>query len=145
LLEATDTMEKYRKMISDGINFIRSGAVKVTDQATYILGKNRIPETLIGTITSIALNSGIVDRSKPLLGFAETSEDMVKVSARAAEKLDINLREVIVEAAVAVGGEGGGHRHAAGALIPKGKEKEFINAIDSILSKVRIDGKENKG
>jgi RecJ-like exonuclease len=32
-----------------------------------------------------------------------------------------------------VGGWGGGHKYAAGAFIPKGKEKEFIDAVNNLL------------
>lgn len=128
--------EEYRKSISEAINWIRETKESVvkTNHAIFLLGRDMISETLIGTVTSIFLNSNLSDSSKLVFGLAETKEGKVKISARVSRNLkNINLREILVSAASRVEGEAGGHPQAAGALIEKGKEQEFINIIDRIL------------
>jgi RecJ-like exonuclease len=125
--------ENYKRMISDSMNLIREGGLQATEYATYIHGGSKIPDEVIGTVSSISLNSDIVDRRKPLIGLADAGNGKVKVSARLARdinNLNLNLRDIISKAATAVDGEGGGHRYAAGALIDKGKEQEFISAVE---------------
>ncbi|MCD6474001.1 MAG: DHH family phosphoesterase [Thermoplasmata archaeon] len=73
-------------------------------------------------------------RGKPVL--ALSYNDDIDISARASEKMvedGINLGEAMKKAASLVGGEGGGHPIAAGATIPKNKEKEFLNLLDELL------------
>jgi len=108
--------------------------VTTTSTSTFLSSEGKIPESLIGTITSIALNSNLFDQSKPVFGFAETDDGRIKISARISKNIkEINLRDIILYAAEKVGGEGGGHRHAAGAFIPKDKKHEFVRIIDSKL------------
>ena len=45
----------------------------------------------------------------------------------------LNLATVLRAACEQVGGSGGGHDVAAGGIIPKGKEKEFIELVNRIL------------
>lgn len=54
----------------------------------------------------------------------------VDISVRS-EKLDIGT--AVMEAAMAVGGSGGGHAHAAGGTLPLGKLKPFIAELDRRL------------
>ena len=78
-----------------------------------------------------------IDESKPVFAFADTEEGEVKVSARASKNLvesGINLKEIVKKAAEKVGGEGGGHAAAAGAIIPKGSVEAFIKNVEIILN-----------
>ena len=76
------------------------------------------------------LNSDEVDPKKPLLGLAVCDDNInIKVSARAVRDYSnekLNLSGVIRDSAAKVGGVGGGHNIAAGAIIPLGTEKKFI-------------------
>jgi RecJ-like exonuclease len=139
--ESFEVLDQYRKLISKSISWVRENenSILETKFASYILAKNKIPETLIGTITSIALNSNLVNTRKPIFGLARAENGKIKVSARASRDLKkINLRNVIVSATKQLGAEGGGHSKAAGALISKEKEKEFIKSVDNLLGE--IDG-----
>jgi RecJ-like exonuclease len=63
----------------------------------------------------------------------------VKVSSRLSNKYsgpELNLSEIIRKAAESVGGIGGGHKVAAGATIPKGKEDEFIKKFNQIITDI---------
>jgi single-stranded-DNA-specific exonuclease len=143
--KSADIFAQYRKMISDALSILRERKkiIQRTELATYILAGSSIPETIIGTISSIALNSNLVE-SKPLFSFADSENGNVKVSARLPRDSKINLREILVKAVETIGGdaEAGGHSLAAGAYIPKTKEHEFITIVDKILGDT-IVGKED--
>jgi len=133
-LPRTWAIEKeYKRMIGSSMDWVREGGLKKKEQATYIFGGSKIPEEIIGTISSISLNSNMVDRRKPLVGLADTKEGKVKVSVRLARDLNLNLRDIIVKATGAVNGESGGHRYAAGALIEKDREEEFVAAMEDAI------------
>lgn len=62
-----------------------------------------------------------------------------KVSSRGTRKLvdkdGLDLSAALREAAASVGGVGGGHNIASGATFPLGKDIDFIQALDDIVSK----------
>lgn len=136
LENSMDVFGQYRKSISTSLSYVRErkNFLRNTDFATYIIAGSSIPDTIIGTITSIVLNSNLVE-TKPLFGLADSDNGSVKVSARSPRNLEINLREILVKAVKQIDekAEAGGHMLAAGAFIPKGKEDEFIKIVDKIL------------
>ncbi|MFH8109261.1 MAG: DHH family phosphoesterase, partial [Candidatus Aenigmatarchaeota archaeon] len=131
--EALKIFEEYRKEVSRILNWIKEENPIVKGKyANYLIAKDKVPDTLIGTITSILLNSSLVE-TKPLFGLAY-SEDQVKISARVPKLFNsINLKEIIRISTSQLGGEGGGHQKAAGGMIPKGKEEKFIETIEKLL------------
>jgi len=132
-----EIMENYRKKISEAIKLLREEKMIIsTENANFILAGNKIPDTLIGTIVSIALNSNILNSNKPVFGLAENEEGELKVSARANKSLNINLKEVLSHAVKQLKGEAGGHTHAAGALIDKNFQNDFVNIVDKKLGEM---------
>jgi RecJ-like exonuclease len=143
--EVWTLLDEYRKTISGCMNLLRENnkIISTTSTSSFLSCEGKIPESLIGTVTSIALNSNMFDQSKPVFGFAETNDGKIKVSARASKSIkEINLRDIILYAAKEVEGEGGGHKYAAGAFIPKDKKQEFVRIIDSKLREI-YGNKEN--
>jgi RecJ-like exonuclease len=137
-----EILEEYRKVISDALFSIKGNFHIQKENANFfVVGKN-VRDTLIGTIISIALRSNLVEKEKPVFGLADFDEKTVKVSARAFKDLGIDLSQILNKAASMVGGWGGGHKYAAGAFIPKGKEEEFINIVNNLLSEMNA-GKES--
>ena len=62
------------------------------------------------------------------------------MSARATPSLvddGVDLSVVMREASQAVGGDGGGHTVAAGATVPKGEERAFLDAASDELAAQR--------
>ena len=77
----------------------------------------------------------LAPQNKPLVGFNVSTEN-THVSSRGTRRMiqkGLNLSTVMKNASEEVGGSGGGHDIAAGAVIPKGKEKVFIEAVNRIL------------
>lgn len=92
-----------------------------------------ISDTMLGTVAGMLLKEE--DFPSPIIAFTE-NEKGIKVSARAPYSLankGLNLSTAIKKIASKLGGEGGGHRCAAGAIIPKGKEKDFLRFFDAEL------------
>lgn len=129
-----EILSEYRKLISNSLKLVKNGKIVVLkENASFILAKDKIPESLIGTITSIALKSNLLDVKKPMFGLAFSDDGKVKVSARASRDLNINLKEVLTKAMEKIGKEVGGHKYAAGCWIERGKEEEFIETINNLL------------
>lgn len=144
LEECFEILDKYRKMISDALNLLKEEKEIVieTDYAKFIFGETKIPDTIIGTITSIIINSNLFGLEKPIFGFADTTNNMVKVSARAPKIMEnLNLGNILRKAAQYVNGEAGGHIKAAGALIPKENQEKFIHIINTLLGEAFGDKK----
>ncbi len=87
-----------------------------------------------GMLCGIAMQC-IGDPDKPTIGMNQSKEP-VNISSRGMWiQLDrgINLAVAMREACAAVGGEGGGHRIAAGGSIPSDRVNDFLDKLDSIL------------
>lgn len=143
-----EVMDEYRGMISDSLNWVRGHAdcILHTPNANFLLAKDKIPEVVIGTVASILVNSEMVEGKKPLFGLAYAGEDKIKISGRVSKDLkELNLKDIISRAAEALGGEGGGHSSAAGGLIPRDKEMDFVRLVSDVEEKngEMIGGKEN--
>lgn len=133
---AVEILDQYRKILSESLEVFRANPqiVQKTSFANYLVFENKIPDTIVGTITSIAINSEMVDASRPVFGLVDTENGMVKISARVSKEVkNLNLRDIVLLAAKSSGGEAGGHKMAAGGLIQKGREKEFIQAADKVI------------
>ncbi len=145
LEKSYSVLDAYRKILGDSMNWIRenSDAIVSTEFANFILGKDKIPDTVIGTVISMVSNSGMVQIDKPVFGFSDAEDGMVKISARITRNTkNLNLKPILSKSTAAVQGEGGGHASAAGGLIPKGKEHEYIKIVDSLFGEM-IAGKES--
>jgi RecJ-like exonuclease len=92
----------------------------------YFHGGGEIRDTLVGTVAGMLLRNE--ELAAPLLAFAENG-DGIKVSARAPAclvKNGLSLSKIMRTVSRSLGGDGGGHRAAAGAHIPKGSECQFL-------------------
>jgi single-stranded DNA-specific DHH superfamily exonuclease len=82
-----------------------------------------------------------VKPDKPVIGFNAGTDD-IKISSRGSRhsvSRGLNLSEVMKSACAAAGGSGGGHDIAAGGVIPRGKEKQFLEAAGEIIkSQIKI-------
>lgn len=119
LLSSLKTIEKIPKIEGDGFVIMNA--------------KNEVKDAIIGTLCSMLSSSANYKEGTILIGMAY-NEDKIKVSARIVGT-GRNLKEVLekttttfkqkYEAEVEIGG----HNKAAGCLIEKEKEKEFIEEL----------------
>jgi RecJ-like exonuclease len=135
-----DLMEKYKRTLSKASAWIREHpeAVMKTKHADYIMAGDNISEHAISSMVSILNNS--MDNTKPMFGLVD-AEEGTKVSARASDRLvraGLNLKELVAAAVKETGGQGGGHSGAAGATIPKGAEKKFIELMEKALERIDL-------
>ncbi len=122
-LEASSFLALHKRMIRDGINFARANLVDL-GAFMFLDARGAIDEGIIGIVCGMALQNG----SKPVIGVASGEAGDIKVSSRAAKRLNINLGKMVAYAGERAGGIGGGHAVAAGASVPCGKLNEFLLA-----------------
>ncbi len=129
---ARNLSKAYRKIIGNYMRWIENNpeSIKQAEHANYILGKDVINENFIGTIVSMLFKPV----EKTLIGFGN-SKDGIKVSGRSK---NVNIREMMVEAAKSCGGRGGGHEQAAGAMIPSDTQEKFIELCENLLKEKLI-------
>ncbi|MFQ6086273.1 MAG: DHHA1 domain-containing protein [Candidatus Bathyarchaeia archaeon] len=135
LKQADDITTRYRRKLAAYLDWATEGNVREMENAYILDGREVIMEDLIGTVTSISTS---IFSDKVVIGFAraEEEEGMVKVSARIGENFtgrDVNVGEVVIEAAVEAKGQGGGHEAAAGAYIPEENMDGFVERCNKLL------------
>jgi single-stranded-DNA-specific exonuclease len=99
---------------------------------TIINAKDKIKDSIIGTITSILSNGAMYDQGT-IITIMGHYEDKIKISSRIVGRKGRNLRELLSKVINDIGGEVGGHPMAAGGTISKGKEKQFIEGLKKQL------------
>ncbi len=126
---------EYRRSLMAALTYA-SGADRITGKDYIIIhGKDYIKDTIIGTVASIISHSPLHPEGLVVIALAY-NEDKIKVSARIAGRNGRNVREVLHRVVVPLGGEVGGHPHAAGCLISREQESVFLDELQKVL----VDG-----
>ena len=119
---------KYKQFIISGLKFV-SESEKIEGNGFVIINaKDKIKDTIIGTIASILSNSSLYEERTVITTMAYY-EDKIKVSARSVGKSGRNLRELLSSIIEKIGGDVGGHEVAAGCMLKQENEKEFIELL----------------
>ena len=126
--EAETIYVKYKQHLINALKFTEKIEKIENNEFVLINAKDNIKDTIIGTIASIISNSGIYEPGKIIIAMAY-DKNKIKISARLVGKQGRNLKQVLSEVIEKIGGEVGGHKNAAGAIIEKTKEDEFIKNI----------------
>jgi len=120
--------EEYRKKLGELIAKVEKNTIE-KENALFIVNRE-ISDSMIGVLVSILSSK----ENKPIFGIGFDEEiGMLKVSARVGKNKNINLRNLLVSIVKELGGEAGGHKDAAGAYLPIGKENEFVERINAML------------
>ncbi|RMF54762.1 DHH family phosphoesterase [Candidatus Woesearchaeota archaeon] len=120
----------------DSPNIIRK------DSLVIINAQDNVRSTMIGTMLSILSKSGELGENTFLLGLAQQMDGYTKVSLRfSGEKDDVDLTEIVRGIVKITGGEAGGHKFAAGAIIETEKEDDFIRAAKRLILNKAIEEK----
>ena len=136
LTEARSLLRTHRRNLSEGLQWVKSEGVTHEEHLQWFDAGSRIRETIVGIVAGMAVGSPAVDRSKPVIAFAEANATELKVSARGSGTLvrrGLDLSAVMQEASRTVGGDGGGHDVAAGATIPASERDAFLTAADRLI------------
>ncbi len=133
---------QYGRKISKYMSFVEDNKqdediIRNIGTGTVIDAGSNIHPNMIGTVTTICSSSGTVD-GPVFVGMADKGESDMKISVRKEDGLEMELNRVMEELCEDCGGEGGGHKNAAGGKIPRSERQTFIKLIDESL-KERLD------
>jgi single-stranded-DNA-specific exonuclease len=119
-----DIAEKYAKKVAIAVESIQKSVVKLNNLAYA-------PST-VELSSSMVVNFVLGASGKPAAMVYKLKDDIKSyvVSIRGSTNCREHLGRLTNEIASELGGSGGGHAKACGAVIPKDKLNEFIKALD---------------
>ena len=120
--------EKYAKKVANAVETIQQAIVRLDNLA-------HAPST-VDLSSSMVVNFVLGYTGKPAGMVYKLKEDIGSyvVSIRGSKECKVHLGRLVNEVATDLGGSGGGHDRACGAVIPKDRLQEFIRALDSRIS-----------
>jgi single-stranded-DNA-specific exonuclease len=131
LEEAERVYIDYKQNLVNALRYVSEAKISGKNY-TIVHGKDRIKDTIIGTVASIISHSPSSPEGMIVIALAYNN-DKIKVSARITGKQGRNVREVLSKVVVPLGGEVGGHPEAAGCLISKDQEEKFLEELKKVL------------
>jgi single-stranded-DNA-specific exonuclease len=123
-----DIAEKYAKKVANAVESIQNSVVKLENLAYT-------PST-VELSSSMVVNFVLGASGKPAAMVYKLKDDIKSyvISIRGSTNCKEHLGRLANEIASELGGSGGGHARACGAVIPNHKLQEFIKALDSRIS-----------
>ena len=134
--KALRVYKEYKREIANALRWTEENKDKliVKDNIMVINAEDNILHTIAGTIASIVSKSR--KDIKFIISMARRDDSKTKVSIRS---VDEDARDIIKQIIDEIGvGETGGHKNAAGAIIPTEKEKEFVTKTFEIIKNNRL-------
>jgi RecJ-like exonuclease len=131
--KAQNLLQGHRYNLVEGLQFAKEEGIVKREFIQFFHAGTGIRDTIVGIVTNMLLDSEETSSELPLIGFADTENGEVKVSARGTQELvekGLDLSLALSRAAAALDGVGGGHKIAAGATIPNGKEEKFLDLLE---------------
>jgi single-stranded DNA-specific DHH superfamily exonuclease len=126
---------KYRQNIISALRYIEEEKKIQGKKYVIINAKDKIKDTLIGTLASILSFSRVYEEGTIIVAMAYDNE-RIKVSTRFSgrnPKTQRNLKELLDSITYSIGGDCGGHKKAAGCTIDKANEEKFIELLQKKL------------
>lgn len=133
--KAAETIHlKYKQELISGLNFIQQAEKIIGENFVIINAKNKIKDTMIGTIASILSNSSIYKEETIIIAMTlNETENKIKISARNVGNRGRNVQKILDSIITSIGGEVGGHEFAAGGIIDREKEQKFLELLKKNL------------
>ncbi|MGA2198999.1 MAG: DHH family phosphoesterase [Nitrososphaerales archaeon] len=132
LSEALRLIGEYRVRINKALQVLQSAGdrVSIHGDVAVVVGDDFIEERMAGSISSLLASSDKY-KDKLVLACARSGETELKFSSRLGDFFpkEVNLGDIMRQAAELVGGVGGGHSRAAGAKILTTKRDEFTRTV----------------
>jgi len=141
---AMKSLVGYKREIIGAINWYKDNK----DSKDIIKGKgytiinvgSNIRGGIVGTLASIISKWNDIKGGTFIMSMADMMNGYYKVSLRlSGRNEDVDLREVVKKVTDKVGGEAGGHKFAAGAMIKEEKVDSFIKIAKQVLSKQSLE------
>lgn len=128
---------KYKQSLIEALNHVNTNPKILGKQYMIINAKDKIQDTIIGTVASILSMSALYEEGTIIITMAY-NKDKIKVSSRICGRDKIsdnprNLKEIMDSITQSIGGESGGHKLAAGCIINKDQEEAFISLVKKKL------------
>lgn len=130
--EAEKIYIEYKQSISSALRFINETQKITGKNYTIVNAQDKIRDTIIGTAASIMSFSPLYPEGTIIIAMAY-DQDKIKISARLAGRKGRNVREILAKALIPLSGEVGGHPNAAGGLITREQEGQFLEEIQRVL------------
>ncbi|MAG91245.1 hypothetical protein CMO83_01050 [Candidatus Woesearchaeota archaeon] len=146
--QAIRSLGDYKKEIVIALNWYNDN--KFTNdvfwgkQFVIINAKDKVMSTMIGTLASILSKSNVMTNNRFIMSMAQAVDGNTKVSLRSANNLDgvLDLRKVIEEVIDGIdNSECGGHKNAAGAVVPTESEEKLIEVAKEVLGRYAVEEK----
>ncbi len=132
-MQIEDVLLQYKREIIGSLNWFysnrKTNSVKEYGDLVIINAENNLRDTLLGTMTSLISKSNLYNDGTIIFGMGYTPDNEIKVSIRSVNS-DANLKQMLEKIGAEMELQLGGHKSAAGCLIPLEKEKEFIELIE---------------
>lgn len=123
-------VEKQAQKISNAIKKIEKSIIKI-DNLAYM-------QSNLDLSASMVVNSvlGISERAVAMVYKLKDDINCYIISIRGSKDCKVHLGRLINDIASEMGGSGGGHDKACGAVIPKEKIQEFIQRLDKGIASI---------
>jgi single-stranded-DNA-specific exonuclease len=119
--------ERYAKKVADGVRTVQ-GAIVNKKNVAYTPS---VSDLSAGVIVNFVL--GISEKPVAMVYRLKDDINSYIISIRASKACSVHLGRIVNEVASNIGGSGGGHEKACGAMVPKDKLEHFIGAIDNAI------------
>ena len=125
--------ERYAKKVSEAVNSIEDSIIKMENLA--------YAKSTVELSASMIVNFVLGVSEKPVAMVYKLKEDINSfvISIRGSKDCKVHLGKLVNDIATEMGGSGGGHEKASGAVVPRHKLDEFIKSIDRHISSLQQD------
>lgn len=123
--------ERYAKKVSEAVNSIEHSITKMENLA--------YAKSTVELSASMIVNFVLGVSEKPVAMVYKLKEDINSfvISIRGSKDCKVHLGRLVNHIATEMGGSGGGHEKASGAVVPKDKLPEFIKLLDGGISSLQ--------
>jgi RecJ-like exonuclease len=122
--------EKYAQKVSEAIKKIE-GSIERSKNIAYV--QNTLALSTSGIVNFVL---GTSNRPVAIVYKLKVEADSYVLSIRGNKSCKLHLGRAVNQLSSELGGSGGGHDLACGAIVPKDKLYEFICLLDNILTKI---------
>jgi RecJ-like exonuclease len=126
--EGFERAERYARKVANAVDAINGSVVTLQNLA-------HAPST-VDLSSSMVVNFVLGSSGKPAAMVYKLKEDIGSyvVSIRGSKKCKVHLGRLVNDITTELGGSGGGHDKACGAVVPKAKLDEFIRTLDGKIA-----------